>query len=340
MRALDDRKRRTAPAVRLGVLTLGVCLLGFAGLVQAGGQNTATLSHGVAVRSDPSGAVIWQKEGRDYTCTNTVTPGTVELTFHGDADVRILRLRRFGYPGRNIDVKPTDQNVGAALGPPDSGSFLIANDAGPDLKQLNAAVKKEFEETFLTDQDVFRCALFDLDYVHLDKDKGMEAVDLNVALKLDRSFGGPAFRLASRAGNTPERRRRMGQAALEGGIAEILARFHRLAARFPDLKVITVLCSYATTEAVLETERTSNIHEQAYIDPGLNLGGDGNYHYNTWQFRTVTRTDENTVVKDLAAEKTITFVMPTAQIPDTLDKKAISAAVLAVGKILTGSPDK
>ncbi len=32
----------------------------------------------------------------------------------------------------------------------------------------------------------------------------------------------------------------------------------------------------------------------------------------------------------------IAFVMPSAQIPDTLDKKAISDAVLASGKIILG----
>jgi len=46
---------------------------------------------------------------------------------------------------------------------------------------------------------------------------------------------------------------------------------------------------------------------------------------------------KNTVVKDQEAERAITFVMPAAQIPDTLDKKAISDAVLASGKILIGS---
>jgi hypothetical protein len=334
MCVLDDRKRRTAPVVQLGVITLGVCLLGFAGLIQAGGQTATTQSHVVAVNSDPPGAMVWKKDGRDYTCTNTLTPGTVELTFHGDSDVQRLRVRRFGYSAKNLDVKPTDKEVGAVLlGQPDSGSFLIADDAAPDLKQLNATLKKEFEETLLTDQDAFRCAPFDLDYIHLDKDKEMEAVDLNVAIKLDRSFGGPAFRFASRAGNTPERRQRMGQAALEAGIAEILARFHRVAAKFPDLKVITVLCSYSTTEAVLDTETTSTYYSHTTETP----------IYYVWErtgtkYTTVSgwREDENTVVKDLAAEKTITFVVPAAQIPDTLDKKAITDAVLAVGKIITG----
>jgi len=45
---------------------------------------------------------------------------------------------------------------------------------------------------------------------------------------------------------------------------------------------------------------------------------------------------ENTVVNDHPAVGSISFAMPAAQIPDTLDKKAIGNAVLAVGKIVIG----
>jgi hypothetical protein len=329
MRTLDDGQRRAAHVIRLGVLTLGFCLLGFADLIQAGGQNTATQSHVVGVKSDPSGAMIWQKGGRDYTCANTLTPGTVELTFHGDNDVQRLQVRRFGYSAKNLDVKPTDQEVGAVLlGRPASKSFLVADDAAPDFKQLNAAVKKEFEETLLTDQNAFRCAPFDLDFIQLTKDKETGAAELSVALKLDRSFGGPAFRLASHAPNTPERHQKMSQVALENGVAEILGRFHRLAAKFPDLKVITVLCSYATTDAVLDTQFSSFVQT---VTRTANPLLDGHTGLATEVFVGTAKVD---VVKDQAAEKTISFSMPTAQIPDTLDKKAITDAVLAVGKII------
>ena len=39
-------------------------------------------------------------------------------------------------------------------------------------------------------------------------------------------------------------------------------------------------------------------------------------------------------LKNQDAKTSIAFIMPAAQIPDTLDKKAISDAVLAVGKII------
>lgn len=331
MPVLDNRERWTVPAVRLGVLTLGVCLLGLAGLAHAGDQNTTAYSRAVTVTSDPPGAVIWRKDGRDYTCTNILTPGTVELAFHGDNDVQQLRLRRFGYSGKNFDVRLTDEKLGAVLGQPNSKSFVIAGDAAPDLKQLNAALKKESEETLLIDPNVFRCAPFDLDSILLEKDKETGAFDLSVNIQLDRSFGGPAFKLASRAPNPQERHQKMGQAALEAGIAEVLARFHHLTAKFPEVKVITVPCFYSTTEAALDTEVTTALrttYESVRV-----LGIDGNYHLEM-RPKIQPYTLENTVVKARAAERAITFVMPAAQIPDTLDKKAITDAVLAVGKIV------
>jgi len=335
MRVLDDRKGQSAPQVWFAVLTLGVCLLGFVGLTEAGGQGTTTQSHGVAVKSEPPGATIWKKDGRDFTCTNALTPGTVDLTFHGEMDVQRIKLRRFGYAPKVLDVKSTDKELEATLDPKNyETSFLLASDASPDLVKLNDALRTEFGKTLLFDQEAFRCAPFDLYFIHLTKDEETGAPNLNVALRLDRSFGGPAFRLASHNSNSQERHQKMGQVALENGMGEVLARFHRVAAKFPDLKVITVSGFYSTTEAVLETERVSSMRNQQYVDSGARLGIDGNMHYNTLQMHTVQVWNENTVVKDQTVEKAITFIMPAAKIPDTLDKQTISDAVLAEGQVI------
>jgi hypothetical protein len=333
MGGLDDTERRVAVAVPFGVLTFVICLFGF----QASGQNTATQSHVVAVKSDPPGAMIWKKEGRDYVCTNTPTPGTVELAFHGDNDLQRLRVRRFGYSGLNLNVKSTDKEVGATLREPHYKSFLLADDAAPDLKQLNEALKSEFEKTILPDQEAFRCAPFELDYTFLTKDKETGTVELNVALRLDRSFGGPAFRLASHSPNSQERHQKMGQVALENGMAEVLGRFHSLASKFPEVKTIFVRGSYSTTEAVLDTETIApTFYSNTTQTPISRIGSDGMVHRTGTIYTTTqgwTGGGENTVVKDQEADRAITFVMPAAQIPDTLDKKAISDAVLAKGTI-------
>jgi hypothetical protein len=276
--------------------------------------------------------MIWKKDGRDYTCTNTLTPGTVELAFHGENDVQRLRVRRFGYSAKNLDVKATDKEVDAALlGKPASESFLLVSDAPPDIQQLNAALKKEFEKTLLADPEAFRCAPFDLYFIHLTKDKETGAAELDVALWLDRSFGGQAFRLASHAATTQERHQKMGQVALENGMAEVIGRFHRLAAKFPDVKVIFVAGTYSTTEAVLDTERTRSTVMR--LEQGQVRGLDGTLRQGMVS-RPEQITIENDVVKDQAAQRGITFIVPAARIPDTLDKKAISDAVLAAGKII------
>jgi hypothetical protein len=321
--------------VRFFVITLGACLLGFGGLTEAGGQGALTQSHTVAVKSNPPGATIWRKDGRDFTCTNVLTPGLVDLSFHGDMDVQRLKLKRFGYAPKVLDFKSTDQEVNAELDPKNyETSFLLTGDATPELIRLNDALRTEFGRTLLFDQEAFRCAPFDLYFIHLTQDKETGATDLNVALRLDRSFGGTAFRLASHSANSQERQQKMGQAALENGMGEVLARFHRIAAKFPELKVITVLGFYYTTEAVLDTERVSSMRNEAYVDHGLRLGIDGNMHYNTLQMRTVQTWNDETVVKDQTVERAITFVMPAAKIPDSLDKKTISDAVFAEGQVI------
>jgi hypothetical protein len=341
MPVLDDRTRETLPVIRLVVLTLGTCVLGFAGLIHVEAQATAPRSHAVAVKSEPAGATIWKKDGRDYTCTNSLAPGKIELTFHGDSDVQRLRLRRFGYTGTNLDVKLTDQEISGVLSPSDyqSLSFQLADGATPNLILLNAAMKAEFEKTLLTDEEAFRCVPIDLYFIHLVPDKETSDAYLIVGLRLDRSFGGTALRLASHAGTAPERRQKMGQVVLESGIAEVLARFHRLAAKFPQVKVISVRCFFATTEAVLETETTRTPYSITTTTAIMKSDPyNGLYQWGTKITTTSgVNVNENTVINDQETEKTIEFIMPTAQIPDTLDKKAITDAVLATGKIITGN---
>lgn len=333
MRAHDERKRRTTNAARLGCLVLSLCLLGFAGPIQARGQNTAAQSHVVTVKSDPPGAMIWKKEGRDYTCTKGLTPGTVELAFHGDNDLQRLRVRRFGYRGVDLDVKPTDKEVAAALDKTYSSAFLTADSDAPDQKQLATALKKEIEQALFTDVEAFRCAPFDLDDISVIKGKEAKTFILDVDLRLDRSFGGMAFRQASHAFDAQERKEKMGQIALDSGIAEVLVRFHRIADKFPEVQYILIDGSYSTNEARLNTEKTRSmemVNKYVAGEP-----------WSSSDVVPVWRDNEYQVVKNQDVMGAIAFIMPTAQIPDTLDKKVTSAAVLAAGRIVvSGSGDE
>jgi len=306
------------------VLVLSLALVTFIGVRQAAAQDTQLFSHSVTIASDPPGAMIWKIEGRDLACTNTLTPGTVELAFHGDNDLQRLRVRRFGYTSVDLDVKSSDKAVRTVLNLSKyvTSSFLIDNNAPPEVKQFSAALKEEFEKTLLANPEAFRCAPFDLDSIRLTKNNETGAVELNVTLGLDRSFGGIALRQASHVFDAPDRRQKMGRIALDNGIAEVLARFHGVAAKFPEIKDIVVVGSYATTQARLGTEEILT----PKLRPVMETGG-----------RTEVIVDmkltKQDVVKNQDAVETIVFVMPIAQIPDTMDKKAISDAVLSVGKI-------
>jgi hypothetical protein len=320
----------------LAITTIVISLAAFSGVPQAAAQDTQTLSRTIAITSDPPGATVWKKEGTTLTCMDTVTPGTVELKFHGTNDVQKIRLRKFGYSGVNLDVKPSDEKVNAALGGPAPDSFLVSDDAKPELKQLNDGLEKEFRKTIFADPEAFRCARFELVEINVIREGETKSFDLNVDIWLDGSFGGFAFRQASRASNEQDRKEKMGQIALDEGIAEILGRFHRVAVKFPELKAINVSGSYSTTKAYLDTETTS--HVVIHYTYGSRYDSYQGRIVGTQDAKQVTVTGENTVVKDKDVTKTIAFAMPTAQIPDTLDKKAISDAVLAVGKIsFTGS---
>lgn len=313
--------------------TFVISLVALTGIPHAAAQNAETLSRTITVTSDPPGATVWKKEGTTLTCMDTVTPGTVELKFRGANDSQRIRLRKFGYRGKNLDVRLTDDKVTAALRDLSPSSFLVTDDVKPELKQLNEGLEKEFQETIFADPEALRCAPFELHDVHVMDDEG--DLTLGVAIILDRSFGGPAFRVASHAMSADVRRQKTAQIALENGIANLLAHIHSITAKFPSLKVITIICSYPSTEAYLDT-RTIDITNRQPVTTTAN-----SYNYSTgrWENRNVTEWKTTyghskvTEVKDRDIERIIKFVMPAAQIPDTRDKKTISDAVLAVGKI-------
>jgi len=338
MPAPDKKERHTATASLFSLRRAAFCtyLLGFVSVTFATGQNAQTISRTVVVNSDPPGAIIWKKEGRDYTCVNTVTPGTVELTFHGANDLQKIRLRRFGFPGKNLDIKSTDERIDAALGEPAPKSFLTADDAPPDVKQLNSILKTEFEKTLLAAPEAFRCVPFELKLIKVMKNKDTQALTLGAVINLDRSFGGPSFRSASHAGIEEERRQKLAQATLEGGIADLLAWLRHVSVKFPDLKVIIVTCMYSGTETSLHTERvlTGHMEGKFVTKHEFDVKTDQYVQRDVYEQQWVSVPDDVTTANDEEVEKSISFIMPVAEIPDTGDKKAVSDAVFAGGKIV------
>lgn len=306
-------------ALLLLVLQTGsACVLGFAGIVVAGTQDTTPHSAVVTVTSDPPGAMIWKKEGRDYTCTKNVTPGTVELIFRGKDDVQKLRLSRFGYESASLIVNAADQRVAATLAKR-SLFHEPEGDAPSDLRQLSTRAKKEFEEAVDAGSDAFLCGPFEFVDISVREQNGTRF--LGVAIALERSFGGPDFRLASRLRNAQERRQRMARAVLEGAVAEILARFRVVAAKLPELKDIFVSASYTTTESALDSE--PQYFTRVYTQ-----------HYSTYRVDTYVRhREDKSIVVDQTVLKALTFSMPVARIPATLDKKAVSEAVWGSARI-------
>lgn len=324
------KSMRTVLRASLALATFPVWVVGPSGTRPAVAQETHPLSRSVTVTSDPPGATIWMKEGTTLTCTNTLTPGAVELKFHDQNDLKKVRLRRFGYRGQDLDIKFTDDKVNAALGDPAPDSFVVTDDRGPELKQLSAGLQKEFKKGIFADPEAFRCAPFDLDFVHVMGEKG--ALTLGVVLAADRDFGGAALRLASHAGTRDERRQKMTQAVLDGGVAEVLGRLRGPAAKFPNLKVITVVFSRSAT-VTTPTLETVVTQAEAHL-----VVVPKDYSHPTGLEYVTPGPVEHTVVvdKEEAVVRNIKIAMSVDKIPDTVDKKAITDAVVATGEIDLG----
>jgi hypothetical protein len=328
----------------LAVAAFCICLLGFVGISRAGGQNTQTLSRSVTVSSDPPGATIWTKEGRGYTCINALTPATLQLTFHGENDAQQLLLRRFGYSSQKLLIDAVHDKAAAKLAAWGAPFFTPSEDAPPEVRSLDASLKKEFEEAVIAGNDAFPCTPFEFGSIGAVQSDERHELELGVLINLGPSAVAKNLNVARHSQGSPEERLgKMAEAALGGGVAEVIARFRGVAAKFPEIKGIFLACSYSTTETVLdtqyrfrsETETTTTSHLPGPGDNTIAIGP------TTVVCTTCTTTSTTTwsgwvpftVVKDEAAVRTLTLAIPLAKIPATEDKKAVTEAVLSAGAI-------
>ena len=287
-----------------------------------------TLSRAVTVTSDPPGATIWTKEGRVYACTSTSTPATVQLTFHGENDVKEIVLRRFGYASQKLSLDAAHDRATASLVAWGAPFFTPSGDVPPEVRSLDSKLKKEFEETLIAGGDAFPCTPFEFRSIGVVKSDERHQLELGVLVVLGPSSVAKNLRVAGHNyNNSEDRLRQIGRVALEGGLAQIIARFRDIAAKPPEIKGVFLACSYSTTESALETQFTPYTHTVLVREPTV---GTVESHL---EQRAVQDWQEATVVKDQAAVRTLTVAVPLAKIPATADAKAVTAAVLSEGSI-------
>jgi hypothetical protein len=191
------------------------------------------------------------------------------------------------------------------------------------VRRLDASVKEEFERTLVARDDAFQCAPFEFRQIAVSKDDAAGRLGLYIAIDLSPSA---SRNLQVGRHVDQERRRRIAEAALEGSVVEILARFRAVLASVPEIQDVLIAFYYFTTEPVLGTER----HSLMQIDQQwVQRYGRGVVLEPTPAWRRL----ENTVVTDQETVGAITFRIPASNIPLTGDRKAIVEAVLATGEI-------
>jgi len=301
-------------------------------VIPAHGQNPQTLTRSVAVTSEPTGAVIWKKDGRNYTCANATTPAVIDLTFHGENDVKQILLRRFGYSSQKLVVDAAHDKATTKLVAWGAPFFTPAPDAIPEVRKLDASLKKEFELAFAGGNDPFLCSPFEFRSIGVVQSDARHQLELGVLLDLRLSAVSKDLNVARKApGNPSDRLEKMARVELEGGVAEIVARFRAVVAGFPEIKGVFVACNYSTSEAVLHTSTSTESFVANVPDTPLTPSFQRNV--TGMHLETGTMVVKTSELQDEAAQRTITFSIPLASIPIGGDKTLITAIVLAKGTV-------
>jgi hypothetical protein len=241
--------------------------------------------------------------------------------FHDQSDSKQLLLRKFGYSSQKLLVPATQDKVEANLAAWGTGLFSPSPDESERIRDLDARIKKPFLDMLVGDTDAFPCAPFEFRTIGVVEGEGGQ-LELGAALILRSSTVARKLRLARHTADELEQSRQMGKTALEAGLADMIARFGAVAAKFPEIKSVFFACTYATTESVLGTTfedytRTWDV-EDKHLDESKTI-----WHY------TVRGTNRKTVVKDESAVRMLTITVPLAKIPHTTDSKVFTDAVLS-----------
>ncbi len=294
----------------------------------------AVQSRRVLVSSDPPGAAIWLKEGKESTCTGKVTPASIELVFRGPNDFKQLLVTRFGYKRQKVLVKATEEKVSPKLTPWGAPFFTPPEDAPPEIKKLNANVSKLMNETIPADGGAFQCTAVDFRQIDVRKIKGSDRLALYVLVEVN-PIRFRRLRAGSQRGDK-DREKKFGQAALEEGAGEIFGRFRAVAVRFPAIADVVVDTVYSANKAVTTLE--DRAVQFTTTRPVSSTRVFGNRIDGTWgqtgvevkteTTQTVQHWDE-LVVKDEDSVGRVFLSMPVGKIPASQDKKAIIDAVLA-----------
>jgi hypothetical protein len=275
----------------------------------------------VAVSSDPLGAAIWLKDGRDFTCTGLVTPANLELRFYGSGDVKLLKVSKFGFFSLEVQVRDSEERLAATLEPLGVFFFTTSPDATPEIEKLNAAVQREFERELVQVIEPFPCAQFEFRQLSVGKREGCDRLALLVLI--DAGFS-PVVRRLRLGARTPEpvRQRRIAEAILEAGGAETVGRLGEILAKFPEVQDISVACFYSTTEAGL----TTNFQRFIEYRTTTKFNAEGDLVGET---TPVWRGHENTVVVDSRVFGILRLNVPIEKLPTAADRKQMTEAILA-----------
>ncbi|MGA2327733.1 MAG: hypothetical protein ABSH05_15725 [Bryobacteraceae bacterium] len=305
---------------------LSIVLLPFAHMGQAFGQAMQAQVREVMVTSEPPGASIWTKEGRDYKCSSSVTPTRFELTFYGSNAVKQLLLTRFGYSSRKLTVGAADERAGADLAPIKLLGVLGAS-TSPEVQKMRVGFADEFERALVASGDALRCAPLEISQIGVVQNEAAHEMELFVMINLNESGVWRDLRLATRRTTDREPERKIAQAALEGGVADVLALFGSVMTRFPEVPRLVVSCMYTASAPVIQTERRRGMHTE-YV-----------YRYDS---RTGTMqptpkqvydTIETDVVNEETKPQTLFLSISAAKIPALGGRKAVTDAFLASGEI-------
>jgi hypothetical protein len=273
----------------------------------------------IKIVSDPAGALICKKDGRNYECRDK-TPANILLEFHSEISKVKLLLKKTGFVNQTQEVNAHEREFSVHL-----KKRRILADPGKitdnDLKQLQARVNPLLEK-LIYDSNSFFAGVF-IDFVGdicLIRLKGEEYLEVGVLLT-EPYIGKlkPLFRMDS-----PNARRQKIVSTILNDIAvDIEYEIVKALQQIEQIKGIALTLYYPRDAAVL-------VDDTIYFEMSTSYETRTERIYVYWEQPTTV-----TTVDDITKNYFVLFKTPFSNIKHLNDKNKIKKNIILTSEILT-----
>lgn len=288
-------------------------------------SQAAGVERTVSLDTDPPGATVCEKKGRNLSCSGT-TPTRFTVKFRSEKSSKRYYLRKLGYEPASVLVRASEPRSSLKL---KKKEILLspAKHDSEEMKELQRKINKSLNSL------IFGGGLGLPGYVFIGK---VQPVNIGgkrhakVEILMDDTFRRGPYRKLSRTRNVQEKQQKLIDALLEADAGGLLVALGRSLSGKVDVHGIMLVVKYSRMQLVPVDDDSTFTHVYRQYTGQTVSGG---YVYDNYRVTYRTLTTGYTNLEEQSQIQTVIFYTPLATVPSRYDSGTTPAALVKASKI-------